>query len=170
MVAKYMVRLPKPPSQTWRTFQDNHVPDIAGRDFFTLPTAIFRVLYIFIVLRHDRRQVFDFNVTTNPNAEWTAQQIVNAFPSRPGVSISCPRPRWHLRRLLQESNQGYGYRGSSDCTTFALAESLLRASDRQHTPRLLESIDSAQRKTSVSHPYDLFRLLSQFQTTLVTCS
>ena len=40
----------------------------------------FRVLYVFIVLRHDRRQVVHFNVTTNPYAEWTAQQIINAFP------------------------------------------------------------------------------------------
>ena len=79
-VGKYMVRLRKPPSQTWRTFLDNHVPYIVACDFFTLPTATFRVLYVFIVLRHDRRQVVHFNVTTNPNAKWTAQQIVNAFP------------------------------------------------------------------------------------------
>jgi len=79
-VAKYMVRVRKPPSQTWRTFLDNHVPDIAACDFFTVPTATFRVLYVFIVLRHDRRQVVLFNITTNPYAQWTAQQIINAFP------------------------------------------------------------------------------------------
>jgi putative transposase len=79
-VAKYMVRTRKPPSQTWRTFLDNHVPDIAACDFFTVPTVTFRVLYVFIVLRHDRRQIVHFNVTTNPSAEWTAQQIVNASP------------------------------------------------------------------------------------------
>jgi putative transposase len=79
-VAKYMVRTRKPPSQTWRTFLTNHVPEIAACDFFTVPTATFRVLYVFIVLRHDRRQVVHFNVTTNPYAEWTAQQIINAFP------------------------------------------------------------------------------------------
>ena len=79
-VAKYMVRFRKPPSQTWRTFLANHVADIAACDFFTVPTVTFRVLYVFIVLRHDRRQVVHFNVTTNPYAEWTAQQIINAFP------------------------------------------------------------------------------------------
>jgi hypothetical protein len=78
-VAKYMIRSRKPPSQTWRTFLDNHVPDIVACDFFTVPTATFRVLYVFIVLRHDRRQVVHFNVTTNPYAQWTAQQIINAF-------------------------------------------------------------------------------------------
>jgi len=79
-VAKYMVRQRKPPSQTWRTFLANHVPDIAACDFFTVPTVTFRVLYVFIVLRHNRRQIIHFNVTTNPYAEWTAQQIVDAFP------------------------------------------------------------------------------------------
>ena len=80
-VSKYMVRHRKPPSQIWRTFLANHVPDIAACDFFTVPTATFRVLYVFIVLRHDRRQVVHFNVTTNPGAEWTAQQVINAFPN-----------------------------------------------------------------------------------------
>ena len=75
-----MVRNRKPPSQTWRTFLANHVPDIAACDFFTVPTVTFRVLYVFIILRHDRRQIVHFNVTTNPHAEWTAQQIVQAFP------------------------------------------------------------------------------------------
>jgi putative transposase len=79
-VAKYMEKPRKPPSQTWRTFLANHVPDIAACDFFTVPTVTFRVLYVFIILRHDRRQIVHFNVTTNPHAEWTAQQIVQAFP------------------------------------------------------------------------------------------
>ena len=79
-VAKYMVRHRKPPSQTWRTFLANHVPDIAACDFFTVPTVTFRVLYVFIVMCHDRRQIVHFNITTNPYAEWTAQQIVQAFP------------------------------------------------------------------------------------------
>ena len=79
-VAKNMVRISKPPSQTWRTFLANHVSDIAACDFFTVPTVTFRVLYVFIVLCHDRRQIVHFNVTTNPYAEWTAQQIINAFP------------------------------------------------------------------------------------------
>ena len=78
--AKYMVRISKPPSQTWRTFLANHISDIAACDFFTVPTVTFRILYVLIVLRHDRRQVVHFNVTTTPYAEWSAQQISNAFP------------------------------------------------------------------------------------------
>ncbi len=79
-VAKYMVRTRKPSSPTWRTFLANHVPDIAACDFFTVPTVTFRVLYVFLVLRHDRRRVAHFNVTEHPYAQWTAQQIIDAFP------------------------------------------------------------------------------------------
>ena len=79
-VAKYMIRHRKPPSQTWRTFLENHASDIAAVDFFTVPTVTFRVLYCFLVLLHDRRQVVHFNVTAHPTAQWIAQQVVEAFP------------------------------------------------------------------------------------------
>ena len=70
----------KPPSQTWRTFLDNHLSSLASIDFFVVPTATFRVLYVFLVLAHDRRRVMHFNVTEHPSAQLTAQQIVEAFP------------------------------------------------------------------------------------------
>jgi len=79
-VAKYMIRHRKPPSQTWRIFLDNHVKELVSIDFFTVPTATFRILYVFLVLRHARRQIVHFNVTEHPTAQWTAQQIVEAFP------------------------------------------------------------------------------------------
>jgi putative transposase len=79
-VAKYMSRPRKPPSQTWRTFLANHAADIVACDFFTVPTVTFCVLYVFIMLRPDRRQVIHFNVTEHPYAEWAAQQIIDAFP------------------------------------------------------------------------------------------
>jgi hypothetical protein len=79
-VAKYMVRHRKPPSQTWRTFLANHAKDLVSVDFFTVPTVTFRVFFVFIVLAHDRRRVIHFNVTEQPTAAWTAQQIVEAFP------------------------------------------------------------------------------------------
>ena len=79
-VAKFMVRTRKPPSQSWKTFLDNHLTELAAIDFFTVPTATFCVLYCFMVLRHDRRQVIHFNVTAHPSAQWTAQQIVEAYP------------------------------------------------------------------------------------------
>jgi len=79
-VAKYTVRHLKPPSQTWRTFLTNHVKDLVSVDFFTVPTVTFRVLFVFIVLAHHRRRVIHFNVTEQPMAAWTAQQIVEALP------------------------------------------------------------------------------------------
>ena len=79
-VDKYMIRQPKPPSQNWRTFLKNHVGQIAAIDFFTVATITFRMLYVFLVLRHDRRRIVHFNVTTNPTAPWAAQQMVEGFP------------------------------------------------------------------------------------------
>ena len=79
-VAKYRTRGTNPPSQTWRTFLDNHVDQIAAVDFFTVPTVSFRVLFCFLVMRHDRRKVVHFNVTKHPTAFWTGQQMVQAFP------------------------------------------------------------------------------------------
>ena len=79
-VSKYMPRRRKPPSQTWRTFLENHVAQLVSIDFFTVPTATFRVLFCFIVLVHDRRRILHFNVTEHPTAEWTALQVVQAFP------------------------------------------------------------------------------------------
>src|SRR5262249_41501604 len=74
-----MVRHPKPPSQTWRTFLNNHVLQLASVDFFTVHMAWFEILFVFIVLAHDRRRVVHFNVTAHPSAEWTAQQMLEAF-------------------------------------------------------------------------------------------
>ena len=75
-----MYRHRKPPSQTWRTFLENQVRDIIAVDFFVVATVSFRLLYCFLVLRHDRRRVVHFNVTPCPTARWTAQQVVEAFP------------------------------------------------------------------------------------------
>jgi transposase InsO family protein len=79
-VARYMVKTKKPPSQTWRTFLDNHASDLVSIDFFTVPTATFEVLYAFLILSHDRRKLVHFNVTDRPTAEWTAHQITEGFP------------------------------------------------------------------------------------------
>ena len=68
------------PSQTWRTFLDNHVRDLVSVDFFTVPPARLHVLFVFIVLSHERRRVIHFNITEHPTAAWTAQQIIESFP------------------------------------------------------------------------------------------
>src|SRR5215469_9421260 len=89
-VSKYMLRRHKPPSQKWRTFLENHVQQLVSLDFFTVPTIRFQVLYVFLVLAHDRRRILHFNVTAQPTAEWTGQQLPEAFPF-------AQRPRYLLR-------------------------------------------------------------------------
>ena len=79
-VEKYRPRDCKPPSPTWKAFLSNHVPDIVACDFFIVPTVNFRVLFVFIMLAHDRRRIVHFHVTEHPTTQWTAQQIVEAFP------------------------------------------------------------------------------------------
>jgi hypothetical protein len=85
------------PSQSWRTFLANHVRDLVSLDFFTVPTARLRVLFVLVVLAHHRRRVVHFNVTEHPTAHWTAQQIVDAFPDDSSPSY-----------LLRDRDQVYG--------------------------------------------------------------
>jgi putative transposase len=96
-VSRLMPRRRSPPSQTWRTFLTNHVRDLVSIDFFTVPTARLRVLFVLIVLAHHRRRVVHFNVTEHPTAHWTAQQIIDAFPDDSGPSY-----------LLRDRDQIYG--------------------------------------------------------------
>jgi hypothetical protein len=96
-VAKYMVKRHGPPSQGWRTFVRNHAPDIAAMDLFVVPTVGFDLLYAFVIVRLDRRDLVWINVTTNPTAEWIARQITEAFP-------------WNAapRYLVRDRDQIYG--------------------------------------------------------------
>ncbi|MBZ0264205.1 integrase core domain-containing protein [bacterium] len=97
-VRRYMVRHRKPPSQTWKTFLENHVNELVAIDFFVVPTVTFRMLYVFIVLSHSRRNIIHFNVTQSPTAAWTGQQIIEAFP-------------WDTapKYLIRDNDRIYGY-------------------------------------------------------------
>jgi putative transposase len=79
-VEKYRIRPPKPPSPTWKTFLTNHVQDLVALEFFVVPTVRHTVLFVLVILAHHRRRVVHFNVTEHPTAEWTAQQVIDAFP------------------------------------------------------------------------------------------
>ena len=79
-VEKYRVRPSAPPSPTWRSFLANHAKDLVSIDFFTVATVRFEILFVLIILAHDRRRVRHFNITAHPTAAWTAQQVVEAFP------------------------------------------------------------------------------------------
>jgi len=96
-VSRLLPRPRRSPSQTWRTFLANHVRDLVSLDFFTVPTARLRVLFVLVVLAHHRRRFVHFNVTEHPTAHWTAQQIVDAFPDDSAPSY-----------LLRDRDQVYG--------------------------------------------------------------
>jgi putative transposase len=72
-VARYMARRDTPPSQTWRTFLANHLQQIAAADFFVVPTVTCRLLFVLVILAHERRRVVHVAVTDHPTAAWTAQ-------------------------------------------------------------------------------------------------
>lgn len=79
-VSKYMARHRRPPSQTWQTFLGNHAQTMVSQGFFAVPTLRFQILYVFLVVAHDRRRILHFNVTARPTAEGTAWQMRKAFP------------------------------------------------------------------------------------------
>jgi putative transposase len=112
-VSKYMMRHPMPPSQTWRTFLRNHLGCLASIDFFVVPTATFRLLFVFILLQHRRRRILHFGVTTNPTSEWTSQQIREAFP-------------WDTapRYLIRDRDASYGVAFRSRLNAMQITEML----------------------------------------------
>ena len=85
-VSRILRKLPRPPSQTWKTFLHNHLDQMVSMDFFTVPTIKMKVLFVLLVLEHRRREVLHFNVTEHPSAAWTSQQLVEAFADRPRIS------------------------------------------------------------------------------------
>ena len=89
-VSKYLPRYRKPPSQSWRTFLQNHLREAIAIDFAVVPTATFRLLYVFVVLSLERRRLLHVHVTSHPTAAWTAQQMVEALPDE-------PNPRYLIR-------------------------------------------------------------------------
>jgi transposase InsO family protein len=79
-VAKYMAKHPLGPGQSWKTFLRNHAAGIGAMDLLVVPTIGFRLLFVLVILRLERRRLLSVGVTDHPTAEWIAQQITEAFP------------------------------------------------------------------------------------------
>ncbi len=79
-VAKYMAKSGRGRSQTWKTFLQNHAAGISAMDFLIVPTIGFKLLFVLVLLRHQRRRLISLTVTANPTSEWIARQITDAFP------------------------------------------------------------------------------------------
>jgi transposase InsO family protein len=156
-VDKYMIRQPKPPSQNWGTFLKNHVGQIAAIEFFTVPTITFRMLYVFLVLRHDRRRVVHFNVTTNPTAQRAAQQILDAFPFE-------DRPRF----LLRDRDGTYGEYFRDRVEHMGIEEALIAPRAPWQNPYCERIIGSVRRECLdhiiVLNENHLNRILAEFFT------
>ena len=131
-VAKYMARDRKPPSQTWRTFLANHMKDLVSSDFFVVPTVFFRVLFVFVILSHDRRRIAHVAVTEHPTSEWVAHQMLEAFPWD-----SAPR------YLLRDRDRSYGEKFSEAAQWLGVREVLTAAQSpwqNAYVERLIGSI------------------------------
>ena len=143
-VGKYMVRRRRPPSQTWRTFLENHVKSMVSVDFFAVPTIRFQILYVFLVLAHERRRIVHFAVTAHPTAEWTAQQLREAFPLGYRATLSAAGSRSDLREGLRRPGEGNGHQTSAFGTAVALAACVRGTGDRHYSPRVPGSHDRLQ--------------------------
>ncbi|HZL98910.1 MAG TPA: hypothetical protein VFD43_01545 [Planctomycetota bacterium] len=102
--------------QSWMTFLRNHMGVTAACDFFTVPTATFRSLFVLVVLSHDRRLIRRVAVTAHPTAEWTARQLVEAFPDE------APVPQL----LVRDRDGVYGDALSRQVRAMAIRELLIR--------------------------------------------
>ncbi|MGH7320847.1 MAG: IS3 family transposase [Candidatus Rokuibacteriota bacterium] len=159
-VAKYMQRTSPRPSPTWRAFLATHAREIIAVDFFLVPTLTFRLLFVFVGLRHDRRELIHVNVTDHPTAGWAARQLIEAFPEETA-------PKY----LLRDRDAIYG-----EVFTRCVAQMGIRqvaAAPRApwqnpfvervigHPPRVPGSLHDSKRDPSSPAPASLRRLLQR---------
>ena len=158
-VSKYMVRRRRPPSQTWKTFLENHVKSMVSVDFFAVPTIRFQILYVFLVLAHERRRIVHFAVTAHPTAEWTAQQMREAFPWDDA-------PRYLLRdrdrifgKDFVDQVKAMGIKQVLSAPRSPWQRALCRTADRHHSPRVPGPHDRIQRALFIPTPQKLRGIL-----------
>src|SRR5579864_1277144 len=157
-VAKYMVRHRKPPSQTWRTFVENHAKELVSTDFFVVPTATFRLLFVFLVLSHDRRRLLHFGVTSHPTAEWTAGNW-----SRPSSGIvhhaTCCAIATEFMASRSRQRPFHGDSRGAHRSPFPVAKSLLRAPHWLDPKGMSGPFHRLPRAWPAPHSKVLFRVL-----------
>jgi putative transposase len=137
-VAKYLVRRKPSPSQTWRTLLTNHVGQIVAADFFVVPTATFRLLFVLVILAHERRRVVHVAVTDHPTAAWTAQQLREALPWDEA-------PRYLLR------DRDHAFEGWADTTKAMGIEEVLTAPRSPWQNACVERFIGSARRECLDH-------------------
>jgi len=159
-VSRLLRRRRRPSSQTWRTFLTNHVATLVSMDFFTVPTLTGRVLFVLVVLAHQRRRIIHLNITEHPTAAWTAQQIVNAFPDDTA-------PRWLLRDrdaiygdVFPAPSRRHGHRRGHLKSLQPMAKPIRGTPDRFNQAGMSRPCDRARRAAFAATFGPLRRLLS----------
>ncbi len=154
-VERYRLRRRKPPSPTWKAFLQNHVKDLVAMDFFVVPTVTYKVLFVLVILAHDRRRIVHFQVTEHPSAQWTAQQVVEAFPWDEA-------PRY----LLRDRDRIYGDAFRQRVRHMGIAEVLIAPRSPWQNPYVERVIGSIRREcldhVIVLHERHLRRLLTDY--------
>jgi hypothetical protein len=158
-VAKYMVRRPGTPSPTWRSFLRNQAAGIAAIDMLIVVSASFRLLYVMIILAHDRRRIVRFDVTRHPTAGWLARQVTEAFP-------------WDIapRYLLRDRDASYGTEFRKRVDAMGITEVItaprspwqnayVERCDQFDSPRVSRPHRDLQRAPSAPRPHFVRRLL-----------
>jgi putative transposase len=154
-VEKYRTRPKKSPSPTWKTFLKHHVQDLVASDFFVVPTVTFRVFFVLVILAHARRRVVHFNMTEHPTAQWTAQQVGEAFP-------------WDgaPRYLLRDRDRIYGAAFRQRVRHMGIEEILIAPRSPWQNPYVERLIGSIRREcldhVIVLHERHLQRLLTEY--------
>jgi putative transposase len=134
-VEKYRVHPRKPPSPTWKAFLKNHVQALVSLDFFVAPTFTHKVLFVLVILAHERRRIVHVNVTEHPTAEWTAQQVVEAFPWDEA-------PRY----LLRDRDRIYGASFRQRVHNMGIEETLIAPRSPWQNPYVERLIGSIRRE------------------------
>jgi len=134
-VSRLLRRPRRPQSQTWRTFLTNHVGTLVSIDFFTVSTLTGRVLFVLVLLAHQRRRIVHPNVTEHPKAVWTAQQMIEAFPDDTA-------PRW----LLRDRDSIYGDPFRRRVASMGIGEVVSRPSSPWQNPYAERLIGSIRRE------------------------
>ena len=154
-IRKYRPKSRRRPSQSWWTFLQNHAGAMAAIDFFVVPAITFRLLYVMIVITHERRKVIHFNITEAPTAEWTAQQVVNAFPYDTA-------PQY----LLRDRDSIYGSVFVQRVGGMGIKQKLISPRSPWQNPYVERLIGSIQRecldRVIVLHEHQLRQILEQF--------
>jgi hypothetical protein len=159
-VSRFLRIVERPPSQTWRTFLKNHVGELVSIDFFTVPTATLRVLFVFVVFEHERRIVLHFGVTEHPTAAWAGQQIIEAFADRDAPRFFDSRSGRNLWSRVPASREIVKYQRGNDCTAKSLAEWIREADHRFDPAGMAGSHNRVESKASEKDFEKLFCLLS----------